>query len=141
MISIYPLEILDKMKKPAIQVPQGVKSMLDIVQLAATADRRLQPLLESIFAKVVLVKSYDEGMQVAKEHNLTCITADLEVVYAGAFISKVGHYNRAQQARFSIYQQIFKIKSIIEEKLKSITLVEADREKNDQADLGALRDL
>ena len=34
-------------------------------------------------------------MSVAKEHNLTCITADLDVVYAGAFISKVGHYNRA----------------------------------------------
>lgn len=69
--------------------------MLDIVQLSPSADRRLQLLLSSIFAKVVLVKSYDEGMQVAKEHNLTCITTDLEVVYAGAFISKVGHYNRA----------------------------------------------
>lgn len=96
VISIYPLETLDQMKKATKQVPQGVKSMLDIVQLTPTADRRLQPLLESIFAKVVLVKSYDEGMQVAKDHNLTCITADLEVVYAGAFISKVGHYNRAQ---------------------------------------------
>jgi len=69
--------------------------MLDIVQLSPSADHRLQLLLSSIFAKVVLVKSYDEGMQVAKEHNLTCITTDLEVVYAGAFISKVGHYNRA----------------------------------------------
>jgi hypothetical protein len=69
--------------------------MLDIVQLSPSADQRLQLLLSSIFAKVVLVKSYDEGMQVAKEHNLTCITTDLEVVYAGAFISKVGHYNRA----------------------------------------------
>jgi chromosome segregation ATPase len=69
--------------------------MLDVVQLSPSADQRLQLLLSSIFAKVVLVKSYEEGMQVAKEHNLTCITADLQVVYAGAFISKVGHYNRA----------------------------------------------
>jgi len=68
--------------------------MLDIVRLSASADRRLQDLLENIFSKVVLVRSYDEGMQVAKEHNLTCITADLEVVYAGAFITRVGHYNR-----------------------------------------------
>tara|TARA_B110001450_G_C17427655_1_gene402551 strand:- start:227 stop:493 length:267 start_codon:yes stop_codon:yes gene_type:complete len=87
--------------------------MLDIVQLSPSADQRLQLLLSSIFAKVVLVKSYDEGMQVAKEHNLTCITTDLEVVYAGAFISKVGHYNRAQMARFSIYQQVFKIKMAV----------------------------
>lgn len=69
--------------------------MLDIVRLSASADPRLQDLLENIFSKVVLVRTYDEGMQVAKEHNLTCITADLEVVYAGAFITKVGHYNRA----------------------------------------------
>lgn len=95
MINIYPLETLDQMQKPAKPVPQGVKSMLDIVQLSPSADRRLELLRSSIFAKVVLVKSYDEGMQVAKEHSLTCITADLEVVYAGAFISKVGHYNRA----------------------------------------------
>jgi chromosome segregation ATPase len=69
--------------------------MLDVVQLSSSADRRLELLRSNIFAKVVLVKSYDEGMQVAKEHDLTCITADHEVVYAGAFISKVGHYNRA----------------------------------------------
>jgi chromosome segregation ATPase len=95
VINIYPLETLDQIQKPSKSIPSGVKSMLDIVQLSPSGDQRLQHLLSSIFAKVVLVKSYDEGMQVAKEHNFTCITADLEVVYAGAFISKVGHYNRA----------------------------------------------
>ena len=69
--------------------------MLDIVKLSRSADPRLQHLVSKIFAKVVLVRSYDEGMQIAKEHNLTCITTDLEVIYAGAFITKVGHYNRA----------------------------------------------
>ena len=85
--------------------------MLDIVSLTPSADPRLQHLLQSIFGKIVLGKSYDEAMVVAKEHNLTCITGDLEVVYAGAFISKVGHYNRAQMARFSVYQQLFKLET------------------------------
>ena len=40
------------------------------------------------------MKEYSQAMQVAKQHSLTCITSDLEVVYSGAFISKVGHYNR-----------------------------------------------
>ena len=102
MIQIYPLETLE-MRKPAKRIPDGVKSMLDVVSLAESADKRMQALLDNIFGKVVLVKSYDEGMRVAKDHDLTCITSDLEVVYAGAFISKVGHYNRAQQARFSVY--------------------------------------
>jgi hypothetical protein len=53
-------------------------------------------LIETIFSKTVLLKTYEEGMQVAREHNLTCITSDLEVVYAGAFLTKVGHYNRAK---------------------------------------------
>ena len=49
-------------------------------------------------------------MQVAKENNFTCITTDLQVVYAGAFISKVGHYNRANMDRFAVYQQIYKLR-------------------------------
>ena len=49
-------------------------------------------------------------MQVAKNTKFTCITTDLQVVYAGAFISKVGHYNRASMDRFAVYQNIYKLK-------------------------------
>lgn len=104
VVNIYPLETLEQMRKPLRPVPSGVKSMLDVVQLSKSADPRLQILMESIFSKVVLLKTYEEGMQVAKDHNLTCITADLEVVYAGAFLTKVGHYNRAKLDKYSIYQ-------------------------------------
>jgi len=61
-------------------------------------------LLENIFGKILLVQSYDEATEIAKKNNMTCITSDLEVVYAGAFISKVGHYNRSQTDRFTTYQ-------------------------------------
>jgi len=38
------------------------------------ADERLRILLENVFSKVVISKSYTEAMEVAKNHNLTCIT-------------------------------------------------------------------
>lgn len=87
--------------------------MLDIVSLSINADKRLQILLENIFSKVVLLKTYEEGMRVAKDHNLTCITSDLEVINSGAFLTKVGHYNRAKLSKYQIYQQISQIKSEI----------------------------
>jgi hypothetical protein len=33
-------------------------------------------------------------MELAREYNMTCVTPDLQIVYAGAFITKVGHYNK-----------------------------------------------
>jgi len=141
VINIYPLETMEQMKRPARSVPATAKSMLDIVSLTPSADPRLQHLLEHIFGKVVLVRSYDEAMQVAKQHNLACITADLEVVYAGAFISKVGHYNRAQMDRFSVYQQLYRLKGEVAAMQQRMKAGQADRDKNDLSDLEAYRDL
>lgn len=141
VINIYPLETMELMRRPAKAVPASAKSLLDIVSLTPSADPRLQCLLESIFGKVVLVRQYEEAMQVAKDHDLTCITADLEVVYAGAFISKVGHYNRAQMDRFSVYQQLFRLKGEVDAMRQRVQAVQADRDKNDLSDLEAFRDL
>lgn len=105
VINIFPLESIDAKSKPASrQIPAGVKSLLDVIHLKGGSDSRISSLIDKIFSKIVLVKTYDEGMTVAKDHNLTCITADLQVIYAGAFITKVGHYNRSQIDRFSLYQ-------------------------------------
>lgn len=141
VINIYPLETLDKPAKTSRNIPQNTKSMLDFVSLVPNADPRLQTLLESIFGKVVLVQSYDEATQVAKQHNLTCITSDLEVVYAGAFISKVGHYNRSQTDRFTTYKQLHKLKQEIDSILHRVKTIQAERDQNDHSDLEAFRDL
>lgn len=88
------------MKKPLPIIPSGVKSMLDVVTLSKDADPKLQILVENIFSKVVMVKTYEEGMKVAKDNNLNCITSDLEVIYSGAFLTKVGHYNRSKLNKY-----------------------------------------
>jgi hypothetical protein len=52
-------------------------------------------LVHNIFYKVVMVRDYPTALQYAKDHKLTCITPDQQVVYSGAFITKVGS-SRAQ---------------------------------------------
>ena len=141
VINIFPLETMEQMRKPVKQVPANSKSLLEIVSLTPNADPRLQILLQNIFGKVVLVRDYDEAMKVAKQNNLTCITADLDVVYAGAFISKVGHYNRAQMDKFLVYQQLVKVKAEIDGMVHKMKEIQADRDKNDISDLEAFRDL
>jgi len=37
-----------------------------------------------------MVKDYTEAMKIAKDHGYTCVTPELQVVYAGAFVTRVG---------------------------------------------------
>jgi len=73
---------------------QEVKPLSKFVNLKPDGDRRVAKLVHNIFSKVVLVSNYALAMEVARDYNLTCITTDLQIVYAGAFITQVGHYNR-----------------------------------------------
>ena len=51
---------------------------------------RLLKLVNNTFCKVVMVKDYESALRIAKDSGLTCVTPELQVVYAGAFITKVG---------------------------------------------------
>ena len=53
-----------------------MKSLLQLVELKNNADLRLRILVENVFSKVVISKTYAEAMEVAKNNNLTCITSD-----------------------------------------------------------------
>ena len=61
VINIYPLETLTH-SKPLTQVPSGVKSMMEVVKLSPEADPRLNNLVQNIFSRVVLVRTYDDGL-------------------------------------------------------------------------------
>jgi hypothetical protein len=54
----------------------------------------------------LLVADYKKALEYAKDYNLTCITPKLEVVYAGAFMSKVGYYNTNESNRVQIYSKV-----------------------------------
>ena len=59
-----------------------------------------------------MVPDYSTALQVAKDHGLTCVTPDLQIVYAGAFITRVGQggpsYSESQ-SRLGLYHQISQV--------------------------------
>ena len=91
MINIYPLETLSLLpRKEPKQTPAEAKSILDYVSVKRESDQRLATLVHNIFYKVVMVRDYPTAMRYARDHKLTCVTPDQQVVYSGAFITKVG---------------------------------------------------
>ena len=92
VINIYPLETMDQIEQKAVpqSFPDEAKPLLQMVKLKAGADKRLTKLLLNMLSNVVMVKDYNTALTIAKQHGLTCVTPNLQVVYAGAFITKVG---------------------------------------------------
>lgn len=82
---------------------------------------QLTPIIQKLFGKCLLVKNYEVGMKFAKQYDMTCITAENEVVYAGAFVTKVGYYDYRRN-RAILYDQII-------ENLSKIKLIQGS--KND----------
>ena len=76
----------------------------------------------------MLVKDYDQGIIEAKQNNFTCVTPDLQVVYPGAFITKVGHYNRAQADRLTVFNQIVEADVEIVKKKAELEEIAAKRD-------------
>ena len=78
-------------------------------------------------------------MQIAKDYNLTCITPDHQIVYAGAFITSVGQFNRSQADRPTLYRKVTALERLRDDKLAQAQ--QFDRLKDQLADkeLEALR--
>ena len=108
VINIYPLSILDETPDKQRRYPDSneVMPLYKQLRLKEETDPRLVKLIHNIFAKVVLVKNYPLAMEIARDYNLTCVTPDLQIVYAGAFITRVGQYNKSQSDRVGLYRKV-----------------------------------
>lgn len=53
-----------------------------------------------------MVKDYQSALSIAKEFNVTCVTPDLQVVYGGAYITKVGSSRNSNENRVTLYFKI-----------------------------------
>ena len=110
---MYPLETLDQIElKQVPACPPEARRILDFVRLKPEADLRLQKLVTNTFCKVVMVRDYETALRIAKDNGLTCVTPELQVVYSGAFITKVGSQGRfannaaTSNSRLSLYAKI-----------------------------------
>jgi hypothetical protein len=50
----------------------------------------IRKLTNNILCKYMLVKDYSTALTLAKEYHSNCITADQEIVYADAYLCRVG---------------------------------------------------
>jgi len=110
VIKIFTFETMEHvpLKQLSKPYPPNVKPVLDFV---SAKDPKVAKLVNNIFFKVVLAKEYETAMQVAKSNDLTCVTPQLQIVYAGAFITRVGsNHSQVAESRLGLYQQIAKLK-------------------------------
>jgi len=79
VINIYPLSTIGDLLEKQRKYPDStdVMPLMSQLRLKEEADPRLRRLVSNIFSKVVLVKTYQLSLDVARDFNLTCITPDL----------------------------------------------------------------
>ncbi|KRX01371.1 SMCs flexible hinge [Pseudocohnilembus persalinus] len=119
-IQIYTISwAQEKMKLPFnINYPQqtDIQVLMQIVKIKQNI--KFSPEIYYIFQfltqNFLVVKDYKHALTYAKQYNLTCITANLDIVYASGFLTKVGDsfqkYNKLQ-----IYNQFQKLKKQYQE--------------------------
>lgn len=142
VIQIYPLSIIHQVKEEKQRnYPNraDVRPLHTLVKLKVDADNRLAKLAHNLFSKVLLVKDYSVAMSVAKEWNLTCITADLQIVHAGAFITQVGSYNRSQADRVTLYRKVSQIEHEVEAKVLNSLHFDRLKDQETERELECLR--
>lgn len=97
-------------------------------------------LLNNLFYKVVLVKDYESALLVAKTNDLTSITPQLQIVYSGAFITKVGANSiQASESRLSLYYQIALLKKQQQEAESLKETIRSEQDLLSNFDLEAFR--
>ncbi|TNV73888.1 hypothetical protein FGO68_gene5106 [Halteria grandinella] len=142
VIQIYPLSIIHQVtqeKQRNYPDRADTRPLHTLIKLKHDADNRLSTLVRNLFSKVLLVRDYPVAMEVAKQWNLTCITADLQIVHAGAFITQVGSYNRSQADRVTLYRKVSTIEKEVEEKVVQSLQFDKLRDQETERELDCLR--
>jgi septum formation topological specificity factor MinE len=71
----------------------------------------IRKLVNNILCKYMLVKDYSVALTYAKEYHINCITAEQEIVYADAFLCRVGREEHTAESRLLAYQKLFRKKT------------------------------
>jgi hypothetical protein len=67
----------------------------------------IEKLIDEVFSRVIITKTYEMALVFAKEFHLECISHNKEVVYAGGYLTKVGFTNEkdAKDNVISMYKE------------------------------------
>lgn len=95
VINIFPIETMDEPSNQAQRqnAPANSHYLSEFIQIQQDADPKVRGLIQKMFKKTLLVDNYSLALELAadKDNPVNCITPDLQVVYAGAFITRVGY--------------------------------------------------
>jgi structural maintenance of chromosome 3 (chondroitin sulfate proteoglycan 6) len=129
VISIIPLEWNNKNKNynypttDAIPLIKHIKIKDEYIM----REDELRPILQKFFGKCLLVKNYEIGTRYAKQYHMNCITPENEIIYADAFMTKVGYYDYKRQ-RLNLYEQLLDNKGkmgLTEERVKEKEVIKS----------------
>jgi len=110
VISIIPLEWNTELKNINYPSTSEAVPFLNCIEikpeiLKILSEEKIIPIINKIFGKSMLVKNYEVGLKLAKQHNMNCVTPENEIIYSGAFMSKIGYYDFKRQ-RVNLYDQL-----------------------------------
>ena len=81
-------------------------------------------MVNNTFAKYALVEDYSTALKVSKEYNLNCITGDREIVYADAYMCKVGREETFDKGKIEQFESLQILTHELLSKKASLTLIE-----------------
>jgi len=67
-------------------------------------------------------------MRIAKEASLTCITPDFQIIYSGAYLTKVGHFDKSLPDRLNLYQSLQIQRQETQKKIKLTEKIKLNKE-------------
>ena len=110
VISILPLEWNTEIKSINYPSTSEAVPFLNCIEINASGSNQISQdkiisILNKIFGKSLLVKNYEVGLKLAKQFNMNCVTPENEIIYSGAFVTKVGYYDYRRQ-RVNLYEQL-----------------------------------
>jgi len=140
VINLYPLSNAQEAKLKKLPEMKDAVPLLDKIKLKEGTDPRLYGTFYNLFSKVYLVKDYTTAMTLASSHGVTAITPDYQIVYAGAFVTKVGQFN-LNFDRLTIYQRSATLLQEYEQKQAQYSALEAQKGELDRKDLELLREI
>lgn len=102
--------------------------------LTRSYSTQLTACLFDMFKKGVIVRNVEQAFEVSKTRKLACVTPDLQVIFAGGYLTKAGYKNRNKMhlSTFHLYQE--KVRSLIgvEEELQTLKKTKESIKANEE---------
>ena len=141
-INIYPMTWISDLKSYTTEYPGGgdVIVIKDHIKPKTDLEIDIEPLIQYIFGKVLLVRNYQTATMMAQRYKLNCVTSEGELVYAGSYLTKLGFYDVREEC-LPTYLEYKKARDNLDGLQASIAKAEQDKENLNNQDFQSTQKL